>query len=74
MEKLKLELAKIGTIEVIKNDYVFTLLLTKDKIDLDSNRIPFKVLELITKYIAEEKPKIEVMKNNKNFIRIVLKP
>ena len=68
------ELSKLGTVEVIKNDFVFTLFMTKDKKDLTSEQIPFKVLEIATSYLGSEKPNIEVMKNEENFLLLVLKP
>lgn len=68
------ELSKLGTVQVIKNDFAFTLFMTKDKQNLSSLQIPFKVLEITTKYLGSEKPYIEVMKNEEDFLLLVLKP
>lgn len=74
LSQLTQELSKIGLVEVIKNDFVFTLYMVNDTQFLDGNRIPFKVMELVTQYIGNEKPNIEVFKNDSNYILIVLKP
>lgn len=74
LAQLTEELSKIGLVEVIKNDYVFTLYMVNDTLFLNQDRIPFKVMDLVTQYIGDEKPNIEVFKNDSNFILIVLKP
>lgn len=68
------ELSKLGIVQVIKNDLVFTLFMTKDKQNLSSGQIPFKVLEIATSYLGSEKPSIEVMKNEEDWLLLVLKP
>lgn len=69
------ELIKYGNIEVIKNDYVFTLLMTKaNEHSLTSGQIPLKVLEIVTSYLGQEKPNIEVMKNEEDYLLLILKP
>ena len=74
LEALTVELSKIGLVEVIKNDYVFTLYMVSDFQVLSQNRIPFKVMNLVTEYIGNEKSNIEVFKNDDNYILIILKP
>ena len=57
------ELLKYGNIEVIKNDYVFTLLMTKaNEYSLTSGQIPLKVLGIVTSYLGQEKPNNEFQK------------
>lgn len=69
------ELIKYGNIEVIKNDYVFTLLMTKaNEYSLTSGQIPLKVLGIVTSYLGQEKPNIEVMKNEEDYLLLILKP
>ena len=69
------ELLKYGNIEVIKNDYVFTLLMTKsNKCSLTSEQIPLKVLGVVTSYLGQEKSNIEVMKNEDDYLILILKP
>ena len=68
------ELSKLGTVQVIKNEFVFTLMMTKDKQDLSSGQIPLKVLGIVTSWLGSEKPNIEVMKNEEDFLLLVLKP
>lgn len=73
-EALKFELSKVGTIEVIKNDYVFTLLLRRSKDSLESNRTPLKVLGMVSDYVEDSKLNIEVFKNDSDYILLILKP
>lgn len=69
------ELLKYGNIEVIKNEYVFTLLMTKgNEYSLTSGQIPLKVLDIVTSYLGQEKPNIEVMKNEEDYLLLILKP
>lgn len=69
MENLKNELSKLGEIEVLKNDYVFTLLMKTPK----ASKLILKVMGLVTEYITD-KPNIEVIKNDEDYILIILKP
>jgi hypothetical protein len=68
------ELSKLGIVQVIKNDFVFTLFMTKNNQSLSSGQIPLKVLEITTSYLGSEKPIIEVMKNEEDFLLLILKP
>ena len=76
MNKLIEKLNFYGNVEVIRNDFVFTLLLTKKQngLSLSAGQIPLKVLEVVINFIGSEKPNIEVMKNEENFLLIILKP
>ena len=68
------ELSKIGNVEVIKNDYVFTLFMTKNNFPLTSNGNPNNIMKIITEWMGEEKQKIELIKNEGDFMLIILKP
>ena len=68
------ELSKIGTVQVIKNDFVFSLLMTKDKQNLSDGMVSLKVLDVVTNYLGNEKPIVEVMKNEEDFLILILKP
>lgn len=69
MEKLKQELSRIGTIEVIKDEYVFTLLMTMS----DVGQKLMKVLSLIEIHIKDKK-RVETLKNTEQYLLVVLKP
>lgn len=73
LSKLTELLSKIGIVEVIKDDYVFTLYMINDTKFLSDHKAVFNVLEIVLKHIPD-KPKIEVMKNDDNFILLILKP
>lgn len=73
LTELQDKLSEIGTIEVLKDDYVFTLLMSHQDLDLSKHRKPFKVMEIVCDYITD-KPHIEVFKNDSHFVLIVLKP
>lgn len=76
MKKLITKLNFYGNVEVIKNEFVFTLLITKkvNGLSLISGQIPLKILEIVTNFLGDEKPNIEVMKNEETFLLLVLKP
>ena len=76
MDEIIKKLNFYGNIEVIKDEYVFTLLMTKkpNGYSLTMQQIPFKILEIVTNYLGDKKPNIEVMKNEVDFLLLVLKP
>lgn len=76
MEELIEKLNFYGNIEVLKDDFVFTLLITRKPNGwvLTTGQVPLKILEIVTNYLGDKKPMIEVMKNEKDFILLVLKP
>lgn len=69
-----MELSKFGIVSTIKNDFVFTLLITKDKQKLSKGSTALDILDIVTKHIGEEKPNIEVLKNEEDFLLLILKP
>lgn len=73
LSKLTEKLSKLGVVVVIKNDYVFTLYMINDTQFLDENGLPIKILGLVTDEITD-KPKIEVFKNEENYLLLILKP
>lgn len=73
LSTLTKKLSKIGVVEVIKDDYVFTLYMVNDTQHLDNAKIPFTVLNTVLEFITD-KPNIEIFKNESNFLLLVLKP
>lgn len=73
LSRLTEKLSKLGVVVVIKNDYVFTLYMINDTQFLDENGLPIKILGLVTDEITD-KPKIEVFKNEENYLLLILKP
>jgi hypothetical protein len=74
IEQLIKELSAIGNVIVIKNDYVFTLYMTKNKLDLANFNTQTKVINLVAIYCGEEKPMVEILKTDNDFILLVFKP
>ena len=74
LENLTRNLSKYGVVQVIKNDYVFTLLMTKSNESLSKFLKPMIILKLCCDFLGDEKPNIEVMKNEEDFLLLVLKP
>ena len=72
INKLKQQLLKYGTIQLCKEGYVFTLLITGEKLDnwKTVNAIQMGVLE----YVGDNYPLIECVKNDENYFCMVLKP
>jgi len=71
IEKLKVELSKLGYIQILKAGSVFTLLITGE--NLDNGNIFSTIHEAIDKYTDRQYPFIEALKNDSNFFCIVLK-
>ena len=70
-EKLKELLSKHGQIEVIKDGYVFTLLMTGKEL---SKWTTFsEIQENVLKYLGGKFPNIEVMRNEKEYFCLVLR-
>nr|WP_317631824.1 hypothetical protein [uncultured Flavobacterium sp.] len=69
MEELNKKLSELGQIEVLKNDYVFTLLMITPK----APKIILEVLEIILSHV-KDKPNTEIIKNENDYILIILKP
>jgi hypothetical protein len=74
LENLTKTLSKYGIVEVIKDDFVFTLLMKKDKESLTRFMVPLTIMKLCCDYLGDSKPNIEVMKNEEDFLLLVLKP
>ena len=72
IDRLQKRMSKIGTIQLCKEGYVFTLLMTGEKLDNWKNvqSIQLGVLE----YASEKYPIIECMKNEEGFLCMVLRP
>jgi hypothetical protein len=76
MDKLISDLSLYGNVQSIKNDYVFSLLITKKPIgySLTMQQIPLKIIELCLNFLEGQKPTIEVFKNEQDFLILILKP
>ena len=76
MDKLISDLSFYGNVQSIKNDYVFSLLMTKKPIgyNLTMQQIPLKIMELCLSFLEDQKPTIEVFKNEQDFLILILKP
>lgn len=73
-KQLILNLKEHGVIELLKEDYVFTLLMFNDVKFLDDAKLVFKIFELCTDYCGNRYPIVEVVKNESNYLLIILKP
>lgn len=73
-EKSKLieGLSKYGMVEVLKADFVFTLLLTGENLD-SINRI-VSIQTLVLEATEKKYPNIEVVNNTETYVLYVLKP
>lgn len=70
--QLKMQLSKIGTIQSIKQGYVFTLLLTGQK--LSSMDTYVQITKLVTEFTKNKYPIVECLHNSDSFFLMVLKP
>ncbi len=68
-EQLKESLSAIGTIAVFKNDYVFTLMLLCE----DAASVMLHIMDMV-KQVITDKPIVEVVRNEGDYILIILKP
>lgn len=71
LDKLKEKLSKVGTIEVIKDGIVFTLLIKGS--ELSNHKIVSGITMDVLDYVGEIYPNIEVMKNDDDFLLLVLR-
>ena len=70
MEKLTAELSQFGEVLVIKNDYVFTLLM---RIDGCQALTVLKITDLAASSVPD-KEKIELFQNDHQLLLLILKP
>lgn len=70
MEELTIELSQYGDVLAIKNDYVFTLLMKVT--DCQAKKV-FNIVDLAASKVPD-KEKIELMKNDDEFLLLILKP
>lgn len=71
MTELQYKLANLGDVLVLKNDYVFTLLM---RLTNSSARNTLQIGAIVTDYIGDEKPVVEVVQNDDDYLLIILKP
>lgn len=70
MEELTQKLSQYGDVLAIKNDYVFTLLM---KITDCQARKVYKIVDMAAATVPD-KEKIELMKNDDEYLLLILKP
>ena len=70
LENLKKELSKVGTIQAIKEGVVFTLLMKGS--GLSNYKIVSGITMDVLDYVGDKYPNIEVMKNDDDFLLLVL--
>ena len=70
MEELTLELSQYGDVLAIKNDYVFSLLMKIT--DCQAKKV-LKIADLAASKVTD-KENIEVMKNDNEYLLLILKP
>ena len=70
LENLKKELSKVGTIQAIKEGVVFTLLMKGS--GLSNYKIVSEITMAVLDSIGDKYPNIEVMKNDDDFLLLVL--
>ena len=74
LEKLKQELCKYGHLQIIKEGYVFTVLITKMASSLSNYKNVAEIQKAIINYTSEKYPIIELLVNDDNFFLVVLHP
>lgn len=72
MEKLRLKLLEFGNPVVLKEGFVFTVLITGQNLSKWKN--VEEIQRMIIEYAAEKYPLIEVLVNDDSFFCMVLKP
>ena len=72
LQLLKIELSRLGVVQVCKADYVFTLFMTGE--DFTKMSIYNEIIKSCHKNVNDEYPLIEVFKNEKDYFLLILKP
>lgn len=72
LDNLKDKLSKRGNIQICKEGYVFTLLMTGD--DLDNWKVVNEIQMEILNYVGDKYPSIEALRNDHHFFCIILTP
>lgn len=70
MDELKLQLSQYGQVEVINEGAVFLIFMTGN--DLTEYKKVSKVINLVVDYTKEKYPKVQAMRNEKNYLIMVL--
>lgn len=73
MENLKEQLNKYGDILVLKDSTIFTLLLKTANRSLANAETTLKILESVLDYLGDTKTKIEAMRNDEDYLLLILK-
>ena len=72
LEGLKKKISKYGTLEVIKEGYVFTVLMTGS--DFTKWNVVSEIQGAVIEYVGAKYPIIEVLKNEEDFFCLILRP
>jgi hypothetical protein len=72
IEKLRKDLSEYGVVKVLKEGFVFTLLITGK--DMSKYTIVNNIQKLVLDYVGDKYPIIEVLNNSENFLLYILKP
>lgn len=70
MDELKLQLSQYGQVDVISEGAVFLLFMTGD--NLTEYKKVSNVINLVVDYTKEKYPKVQAMRNEKNYLIMVL--
>lgn len=71
LDNLIHKLSKKGTVQLCKEGYVFTLLMTGKK--LDNWQTVYTIQQEVVEYVGEKYPLIECMRNDEYFLCLVLR-
>lgn len=71
-DQLKQELSKLGTIQLFKKGYVFTLLMTGE--NLSNWKVASDIQIKVAEHVGDQYPTIECISNDENHFCIILKP
>jgi len=72
IEQLKIKLVKHGNIEIIKEGFVFTLLMTGP--EMSKWNVVADIQKMVLEYASKKYPFIEAMRNTENYFCMILKP
>lgn len=69
---LKQKLTKYGSIQIVREGFVFSLLITGT--GLSKSTVVAEIQNLVFSYVGEKYPAIEAMRNDETFFCLILKP
>lgn len=72
LNRLKQKLTKYGNIQIVKEGFVFSLLITGA--GLSKSTVVAEIQNLVLSYAGDKYPMIEAMRNDDTFFCLILKP